>query len=210
MADKTHTDDQISSFLKELNTQTDRGAAIIAAAVLDELLQMVLVARFIELGSERKEALFERTGAPLSNLSARIEVAFAVGVINNQARLMAHFVREVRNSFAHRIEASSFDDPEVVDIIERRLIAVVPAAKQIATNRERFLRTFQGLAAVLYALLAADIRVNDSDEIYKELLPQQIFEVLERGTQLFAPDAFETLKRLVAQFFTLGPGPSKS
>ena len=78
------------------------GAAVIAAAVLDEILQMLLLARFIELGSKRKEALFDKIGAPLWTLSAKIEVAFALGVISNEARLAAHFIRDVRNKFAHQ------------------------------------------------------------------------------------------------------------
>src|SRR5438876_787528 len=62
-----HTQEQISAFLQELKTQTDRGAAIIAAAVLDELLELLILDRFIKLGSERRDALFDRTGAPLSS-----------------------------------------------------------------------------------------------------------------------------------------------
>jgi len=37
---KIHTPDQVSAFLEELKTQTDRGMAIVAAAVLEELVEL--------------------------------------------------------------------------------------------------------------------------------------------------------------------------
>jgi hypothetical protein len=57
---KTHSKEQISAFLEEIKTQTDRGAAVIAAAVLDDILKQILLARFIELGTGRREALFDK------------------------------------------------------------------------------------------------------------------------------------------------------
>src|SRR5580704_5308213 len=116
MAEKMHTPEQITAFLDELKTQTDRGVAVIAAAALDEILQMVLLARFIELGSERKDMIFSKIGAPLSGLSAKIELAYAVGTISNEARLALHLIRDVRNKFAHRLESTSFDHPEVAKL----------------------------------------------------------------------------------------------
>jgi Kef-type K+ transport system membrane component KefB len=123
MAEKLHTTEQVTSFLQELKIQTDRGAAVIAAAVLDEILQMLLLARFVEIGSERRDTLFTKIGAPLSPLSAKIELAFATGIISNNARLAAHIVRDVRNKFAHRIEALTFDHPEVVRDYRNTLFA---------------------------------------------------------------------------------------
>ena len=120
MVDKIHSAEQITAFLDELKTQTDRGIAVITAAVLDELLQMLLIARFIKLGSQHKEALFDKIGAPLSSFSAKIELAFALGVISNEARLALHLVRDVRNKFAHRIEPLTFDHPEVAKLMETR------------------------------------------------------------------------------------------
>jgi Kef-type K+ transport system membrane component KefB len=92
---KSHTQDQVAATLEELKSQTDRGTAIIAAAVLDDILHQVLLARLIQLGSERHEGLFERTGAPLYSFSAKIEMCFAVGALSNQARLALHLIRDV-------------------------------------------------------------------------------------------------------------------
>src|SRR5882762_1358039 len=61
--------------------------AVIAAAVLDDLLEILLTARFMELSGERHDGLFKKIGAPLSSFSSKIEICFALGVISNEARL---------------------------------------------------------------------------------------------------------------------------
>jgi hypothetical protein len=166
MAEKIHSADDVTAFLEELKTQTDRGAAVIAAAVLDEILQMLLVARFIEIGSERKDAIFTKIGAPLSSFSAKIELAFALGIMSNEARLACHLIRDIRNKFAHRIEPLLFDHPEVAGIIDSRVLPSVKTA--VLARREQFLMSFQAIMVVLYATLAADIRVKSLEETHQE------------------------------------------
>jgi DNA-binding MltR family transcriptional regulator len=163
---KIHSQQQIASFLEELKSQTDRGTAVIAAAVLDDLLVMLLTARFIELGSERHEALFKRIGAPLSSFSARIEVCFAVGVISNEARLAMHLIREVRNEFAHRIEQITFDHPDVATKIETRMLQ--PIKKLGKNNREMFTDAFSAMALIIYSTLSAPgIRIKSLEETHQ-------------------------------------------
>src|SRR3979490_3238118 len=159
MPSESHTQEQISAFLKEVKSQTDRGAAIIAAAVLDDLLEQVILARLIALGSERRDTLFDKTGAPLTSFSAKIEMSFALGVISNEARLALHLIRDVRNAFAHRIEQVTFDHPTVVEMIDKRIIG--PLQKDSSrSNRVKVLDSFSVMAMLLYATLLADIRIK--------------------------------------------------
>jgi hypothetical protein len=161
-----HTKEQIAIFLEELKTQSDRGAAVIAAAVLDDLLELLILERFIELGSERRESLFKRTGAPLSSFSAKIEVSYALGVISNGIRLGLHLIRDVRNEFAHRIEQVTFDHPDVAKIIETRMMG--PLQKPGKANREKYLDSFSVFAMLIYGILQADIRVKSLAVTHKE------------------------------------------
>jgi hypothetical protein len=50
---KTHSREQVAAFLEELKSQTDRGTAVIAAAVLDDLL---------DFGTCPKHTMFEFEG----------------------------------------------------------------------------------------------------------------------------------------------------
>jgi hypothetical protein len=159
-----HTSDQISAFLEELKTQSDRGVAVVAAAMLEELLELIILARLIEIPSRRKEALFDKMNAPLSSLSAKIEVAFALGVINEGARTAMHLVREVRNKFAHRLEPLSFKHEEVAQLIRNGATPTIKSMNK--PPKEMFLDTIQGLALVLYGTLAADIRIKSLEETH--------------------------------------------
>jgi hypothetical protein len=162
---KMHSHGQIEKFLAEVNSQTDRGAAIVSAGVLDEILELVILARLIEISAERREALFNRSGSPLSAFSPKIEMAFALGIISNDARLALHLVREIRNIFAHRIEQITFDHPEVKTLLDTRATKSIKAMN--ATYRHKFMNGFQGIAVVLYGTLAADIRIKSLEETHQ-------------------------------------------
>lgn len=137
---KPHTQEQVAAILEELKSQTDRGTAIIAAAVLDDVLNQLLTARLIKLGADRHESLFRRTNAPLSSFSSKIEMCFALGVLSNEARLALHLIRDVRNEFAHRIEQIKFDHPAVATMIQTRVLSALK--KPGRSNRDMFIDSF--------------------------------------------------------------------
>jgi DNA-binding MltR family transcriptional regulator len=180
---KTHTQEQVAAFLKELKSQTDRGTAIIAAAVLDDLLQILLTARFVELSGERHDGLFKKTGAPLSSFSSKIEVCFAVGLLSNEARLAMHLIREVRNEFAHRIEQITFDHPNVATKIETRMLDSIK--KLAKSNREMFIDSFSAVALIIYSTLSAsNIRIESLEATHQDHFVQMILKYSEvlKGT----------------------------
>src|SRR5664279_2548110 len=62
-----------NAIVDELKKQTDRGAAILAAAVLDQMLETVIEKRLLIFDSKQRKALLGRM-APLSTFSAKIEI----------------------------------------------------------------------------------------------------------------------------------------
>jgi hypothetical protein len=170
---KPHTQKQVAAILEELKSQTDRGTAIIAAAVLDDVLNQLLTARLIKLGSDRHDSLFSRTNAPLSSFSSKIEMCFALGVLSNEARLALHLIRDVRNEFAHRIEQIKFDHPAVATMIQTRVLSALK--KPGRSNRDMFIDSFSAVAFIIYgSLVLADIRIRPLEETHSS----QILEVL--------------------------------
>jgi hypothetical protein len=173
-----HTQAQVAAFLEELKSQTDRGTAVIAAAVLDDLLEILLTARFVELSGERSDGLFKKIGAPLSSFSSKIEICFAVGVISNEARLAMHLIREVRNEFAHRIEQITFDHPDVATKIETRILRSIK--KLGKSNREMFIDSFSAVALIIYSTLSAtDIRIRSLEATHQEHFVQMVLKYSE-------------------------------
>ncbi len=64
--------------------------------------------------SELQDALFENRG-PLQDFSARIQVAFALNLIDRGTFVDLNALRDIRNAFAHTPEALDFDRPDVAE-----------------------------------------------------------------------------------------------
>jgi len=163
---KDHTTEQITAFVAELEKQTDRGAALIAGAVLDEVLEMAITARLIDLGRDQHDSLFGR-GRPLDSFSAKIGLGYALGLYPNAARVLLEMVRDVRNKFAHRIEPLEFSNPDVVQVIASRR---TPRTPKGLPPRQEFLGMFALLAAMLYGIKSIDIRLRPLTETHSDYL----------------------------------------
>jgi mannitol operon repressor len=69
-----------TEFLAEFNKETERGAALTAAAFLDDLLQKVIEAFLIK--NKSGKSLCDGFNAPLGTLSSRIAACHAFGLIS--------------------------------------------------------------------------------------------------------------------------------
>jgi len=182
---KDHTTEQITAFVAELEKQTDRGAALIAGAVLDEVLEMAMTARLIELGRDQHDSLFAR-GRPLDSFAAKIALGYALGLYPNTARVLLEMIRDVRNKFAHRIEPLEFSNPEVVQMIASRRTLRTPTG---LPPRQEFLGMFALLAAMLYGIKSLDIRLRPLTETHSNyLLAMQGLAVATQAARQTSPE----------------------
>lgn len=104
-----------SSFLKfneQLKAESNRGAVIVGAALIDESLEQLLKARLAPHKGKEDE-LFDIPYAPLSTLSAKIDFAYRVGIIRASVKSTCHLLRKVRNDFAHSSGNLDFNSPKV-------------------------------------------------------------------------------------------------
>lgn len=97
---------------REFAGETDRAAVIVGAALLDDALDTLLRARLAPIVSG-EDSLFDGAYAPVANFSARIDLAYRIGVVSAKMTRDLHLVRKVRNSFAHDITGCSFEDASV-------------------------------------------------------------------------------------------------
>jgi len=105
----------------ELESQTDRGAAIIGAALVEDLLRQALLSRMrVGTALEKRTAsrLFGTMG-PLSSFSAKIDLGVLLGLYPEEVRGDLHRVREVRNQFAHEQEPRDFGYPRISGLCAR-------------------------------------------------------------------------------------------
>jgi len=95
----------------------DYEAAMLSANLLEYMLKQAITTKFIRLGNEHLESIFSDGGnGPLSTFSAKIKLAYALGIVSAETRLQIERVREIRNHFAHHKDKVSFKHPSVISV----------------------------------------------------------------------------------------------
>ena len=130
----------------ELAAQTDRGAAIIGSAIIEDFLSDALKERLI-LSSDLRKSLFKANGL-LANFSAKIDMAFAVGICSTNLRADLHDIRRIRNRFAHTPEPLRFSDEEIAGWCSQFRTVRIDSADP----RRRYLSLCSGISAFMAAL----------------------------------------------------------
>lgn len=103
--------DDDKPILDEIAKQTDRGAALIAVAYLEERLVSAIKARMNR--HEEIEGRLFRGAGPLASLSSKIDLGFLIGIYDLRVHKMLHWAREIRNEFAHQPEPRDFNSQRI-------------------------------------------------------------------------------------------------
>lgn len=101
-----------NEFLAEFQDETDRGAALVGAALIDQRLKETLAAFFAdqEVGAE---LLDPKRNGPLSTMGARIKMALCLGLIARDEFEECKLISKIRNEFAHRTHGTTFRDQTI-------------------------------------------------------------------------------------------------
>lgn len=201
MSREPHSGEMISSVIAELEKQSDRGAGIIAASLIEEILELVILMRLRPLSSDKYRDLF-KGNSPLSTFAAKIDIAYAIGAINEVTHIQLHLIRKVRNHFAHRIDPLNFEHPEIKQLIRSNELIANSGVLETTTIRNAYLWSFRVTAIGLifwrdsrislklvhdeYPELANDIRQYFDDHfalISAEQPPQTPSSDLKEGQQ---------------------------
>jgi DNA-binding MltR family transcriptional regulator len=105
--------DQLNRTFDEVFKQTDRASAIVSSALLEELLERLLLACLIDHGSVKRD-LFEGM-APLSTMSAKINLAYYLGLLERSEFEDLKLIKNIRNDFAHSFEGINFETQRIRD-----------------------------------------------------------------------------------------------
>jgi len=106
---------RITEFLEDVQSESDRGAALVAAAKLDDALKDIILTFLLK--DDASVELVNGKYAPLGNFSARINAAYALGLLDTNEYSTCHQVRRIRNKFSHSSSGLNFDSPEIRDLI---------------------------------------------------------------------------------------------
>lgn len=141
-------DPHIQDIISELNEQSDRGAALVAAAIVDAAVARVLRCRIVEY-KDCEEILFWKEGAPLSTFSDRIKIARAVGCIGAYTEGHLDTVRRIRNQFAHSPLKIDFTHKLIAAEIDKLLPDNPDWKPEWSQQRRRYVGTVVMLAQAL-------------------------------------------------------------
>jgi hypothetical protein len=128
-----------NSYYREFSDKSDRAAAIVGAAMLEDTLEKVI--RSHPIGKDV-------SGKKLRDFNAKIEEAYGLGLLADIQKQDLHTLREIRNCFAHELPAVSFEESNIYELcnnlqIGKRFLPIEHSPRQ------RFAAT---VAALMYSL----------------------------------------------------------
>lgn len=97
--------ESFEAFMTEFISESDRAAVVLGAARIDAALYDLLVA-FLQPAPDANDSLLDGD-SPLATFSAKINLAYRLGLIDAQCSRALHLVRKIRNSFAHDVQGCS-------------------------------------------------------------------------------------------------------
>lgn len=84
-----------------LNCETDRGLAVMAAALVENALEVCIRARLADPGQDISNAWFQGLNAPFASFAAKIKLGRALAIYGPAMEKRLSTIKDVRNAFAH-------------------------------------------------------------------------------------------------------------
>ena len=109
---------QWSSLSHELNLESDRGAAVLSAIWIEELLTRKFKNIFSKGNSDARKRLYEFNGT-FSSFSSKITAAYCLGWLDQDTYHDINLVRTIRNKFAHDLPGISLESAEMTNLMNR-------------------------------------------------------------------------------------------
>lgn len=104
------------AFRRTLSSESDRGAALMAAAFLDDELGKAIGERVVE--DKKSIEILLGTNGSAGSFSTRINLAYLLGIISKCCRTDLNIIRKIRNEFAHNPSEISLSDTPLKNRIE--------------------------------------------------------------------------------------------
>ncbi len=152
---KRPTIEQINTAMDELSNEGTRGAIIVASALIEDILRGAILVCMVSLNQEEQDLLFNGT-APLSSFSAKIRLAYALGIVGPETRSDLDRLRELRNACAHAQVPVTFETDEIKTAINNfKWLDQVSNREKLSTH-DLFVATARILMIHLTTRLAND------------------------------------------------------
>lgn len=134
---------EFRSLLEVVSKESDRGAVLVYASMLDELLRRSIQVRLVQHKDTPK--LTDGFNAPLGSFGARTLAALALGVISDDEYEELQLIRKIRNDFAHSM-TMSFKEPSVIGRCKLLKLAIRNGEDDMENARRSFITSASALS----------------------------------------------------------------
>jgi hypothetical protein len=141
-------DNSYGEVIAEIERQSDRAASLIAASLLEDRLLKLIKSTLV--GHKTIEDKMFKGSGPVASFSAKIDLAFVMGLFDDDVHKRMHTIREIRNEFAHNVRPLHFASQRPKALCAN----LTPSAKVIALAKAPILA---GNPVLKVALVPTDI-----------------------------------------------------
>ena len=164
--------DQSTEFMLQFKGVDDRSAVILAGAMLEVLLG-ALLGRAMRLCETTRDPLLVERGV-ISSLYAKVHISYRLNLIDKETFQAIELIRDIRNTYAHKLEYSKLSDEPYVSQISNvyKTFAwyapYIKAAKYIFGSNETGSMQFKTLATFVISRLE---RAIDAQQVMAQSAP---------------------------------------
>jgi DNA-binding MltR family transcriptional regulator len=105
--------------LHKLYTRTHSGEAMFCAAVLDQELRKAILSKMRKLSTKKEERIFDQALGPLHQFAAKIDIAYALNLIDEEFYDELRLIKNIRDTFAHKPKELTFFSSEIRALIKK-------------------------------------------------------------------------------------------
>lgn len=108
------TKEEVANYQALLAQESDRGAALMAGAFVENALWVCVCARIVDPGDKIRKEWFEGPLAPFATFSAKITLGRALGIYGPHMEARLVVIKNIRNQFAHSSRPLDFSNATVL------------------------------------------------------------------------------------------------
>jgi mannitol operon repressor len=129
--------EELTEFLNLFGKENDRGTALLAGSILEDLLGDILQSFLID--DKVTVDLLNEPNSPLNTFYSKARMSFASGLIDQEEYDEINIIRNIRNEFAHQWRKLTFDDESVTKYSQNLRKRLPYVNKNQNENRMRFI-----------------------------------------------------------------------
>jgi DNA-binding MltR family transcriptional regulator len=143
------TADQLNRTFEEVFKQTDRASAIVSSALLEELLERLVLAFLMDHQAAKRDLFDGMT--PLSTMSAKINLAYYLGLLEQNEFEDLKLIKNIRNDFAHSFETINFETQRIKDKCLQLKMLISTNPPKVLMDNIKNTKTFYQINTTLLA-----------------------------------------------------------